>query len=229
MTTQPSGESPRTGRLLFGSACWITTFVLYVVAVRTASGRLVDDAMFQRLREDLAARTWIPDGTILARAQLALLVIGAGVVCATCLVNRSTPRTTTTALSLACAPGIVADILKGALTRTSSPGEFAAHNSFPSGTVAAFAGLSAALAYLASSRLQQLTTLASWAATGLVSLIVIRAHWHRPSDVLGALLIAGGAWSIASGLFAPRRHTDVRPSVPDASLSCRTPDTVARR
>lgn len=216
MTSRTASGSLRAGRTVFGIGCWAAALVLYVVAVRTAPGRLVDDTAFQLLRDNLSTRAWIPDGTTLARSQLALLVIGAGVVCATCLANRCAPRTMTVAFALACVPGLLAEVLKDALTRSSSPGEFAAHNSFPSGTVAAFAGLAAALAFLAGSRLQQLVAAAACAGTSLVALIVIRAHWHRPSDVLGALLITVGAWSIASGAFAPRRRSDPGPDLSTA-------------
>lgn len=229
MTARTAIESLRTGRLVFGIGCWAAAFVLYVVAVRTAPGRLVDDTAFQQLRDDLSTRSWIPDGTVLARSQLALLVIGAGVVCATCLVNRCTPRTTTVALVLACSPGLLADVLKGVLTRSSSPGEFVAHNSFPSGTVAAFAGVAAALAFLASSRLQQVVAAGACVGTGLVTLIVIRAHWHRPSDVVGALLIAIGAWAIASGAFAPRRQSDRGRTLPSAVSQGHSVDAVTQR
>lgn len=210
--TQPG--SVRMSLVGLGLGCWAAAIALYVVAVRTAPGRLADDAAFQQLRDTLSTRSWIPAGSGLAAAQLTLLVVGAGVMCATCLVNRCSPRTTAAALVLGCAPGALADVLKGALPRPTSPVEFAAHNSFPSGTVAAFAGLAAALMFVANSRLQQGIAAAAWTGTGFVSLVVIRAHWHRPSDVAGALLIAVGAWAIIAGLVAPyaRRSQHREPS-----------------
>ncbi|MFC6706962.1 phosphatase PAP2 family protein [Flexivirga alba] len=211
MTTSTMREPARAIRLMVGIGCWIAVLVLYAVAVRTAPGRLVDDMAFQQLRDNLSTRSWIPDGTSLARSQLALLVIGAGVVCATCSVNRCAPRTTTAALALGCAPGLLADVLKSVLTRPSSPAEFVAHNSFPSGTVAAFAGVASALTFVARSRLQQGIACAAWSGTGLIALIVIRAHWHRPSDVLGALLLALGALEVASGMTRGARPVRVRP------------------
>lgn len=197
----------RITRIGAGIACWIAALVLYVVAVRTRPGRELDARWFGTLRDELAGRSWIPDGAGLARNQLVLLVIGLGVVCATCLVNRFRPRTTIVSLCVGIGPGFAAAVLKGLLTRPATGWELTAHNSFPSGTVAGFAGMAAALTYVARTRLQYVIACAAWGTTGLVSLIVIRAHWHRPSDVAGSVLIAVGALAVASGISSLQQRS----------------------
>lgn len=208
MNTSATGPGMRVARVALGVFCWLLTFALYLVAVRTGSGRDADNALFRQLRDRLAARTWIPDGSSLARDQLALLGIGVGVVCAACLVTRCSTRMTVAALAVACGPGVAAVMLKAFLIRPASWSDFASHNSFPSGTVAGLAGIAAALGYLAADRPRRALAAAAWLGVGLVSLIVIRAHWHRPSDVVGAVLLALGAWAVASGL-CPRESARV--------------------
>lgn len=180
-----------------GLGHWLAAGVVYVVAVRTVTGRGLDNRAFRDLRAALSDWAWLPDGSTLERLQPALLVIGLGVVCAGCLVNRCSPRSVAIALAVACGPAAAAIVLKAVLVRPVAVGDFAAHNSFPSGTVAAFAGIAAALTVLAGPGAQRVVARLAWCVTGVVGLIVIRAHWHRPSDVLGALLLATGAAALA--------------------------------
>ena len=75
--------------------------------------------------------------------------------------------------------------------------------SFPSGTVAITAGVALGLAVVSSPRARPYVTAfgAIWLA--VVAAAVQALYWHRPSDVLGATLLACACHGIATTLIAP--------------------------
>ncbi len=83
------------------------------------------------------------------------------------------------------------------------------NNSAPSGHVILAAAASVMLLCAVPRALRALVAVIGWAYTVLVGLSVIAAQWHRPTDVIMALLIVGGlallalATTFASGMDGP--------------------------
>jgi membrane-associated phospholipid phosphatase len=87
----------------------------------------------------------------------------------------------------------------------------AAGNSLPSGHTTIAASVAIALLLVLPSRLRGAGGMLGAAATAVVGVATLSAGWHRPSDVVAALLVVG-VWANIAGLFivvAQRRHGDV--------------------
>jgi membrane-associated phospholipid phosphatase len=106
--------------------------------------------------------------------------------------------------------------------------------SFPSGSVAIAAGVALGVAVVSSPRARPYV-----AAVGAIWIAVIAAsvqafYWHRPSDVLGATLLACACHATATGLLAPvgtRRLRALPPlalAAAGALLASTREDSVAR-
>jgi hypothetical protein len=87
----------------------------------------------------------------------------------------------------------------------------AAGNSLPSGHTTIAASVAIALLLVLPARLRGAGGMLGAAATAVVGVATLSAGWHRPSDVVAALLVVG-VWANIAGLFivvAQRRHGDV--------------------
>ncbi len=87
----------------------------------------------------------------------------------------------------------------------------AAGNSLPSGHTTIAAAVAVALLLVLPARLRGVGAVMGAAAAAVVGIATLSAGWHRPSDVVAALLVVG-VWSCVAGLFillAQRRHGDV--------------------
>jgi membrane-associated phospholipid phosphatase len=93
---------------------------------------------------------------------------------------------------------------------------------FPSGHATAAASIAIALVLVAPPRLRLPAALAGATFAGLVGVSVVALEWHFPSDVIGALLVAGG-WGFAA--LAALRLGAVRPRPPASRAG---PQTVSR-
>ncbi|WP_345355764.1 phosphatase PAP2 family protein [Saccharopolyspora cebuensis] len=78
-----------------------------------------------------------------------------------------------------------------------------AHNSFPSGHVAAVAGLVVALLLVVPRGARWWCVAPGVVAVVLVAASTVLAGWHRPSDALGAVLVAGAVGRLAAGARSP--------------------------
>lgn len=76
------------------------------------------------------------------------------------------------------------------------------HNSFPSGHVAAAAGLMFAFLLASPLWLRVLLVLPGIGAVGAVAVATMFAGWHRFSDALGSVLLAGAICCLAAALLA---------------------------
>lgn len=167
----------------------------YAALVRTSRGRVLDDR---------AARA-TSRRTALRRTSKALLrpyrpVAYAATVSACGLAGLATRGPVRTACASAALVGTVvsAEVLKAALDRpVPSSVDRSVHpwpeNSYPSGHTAGVAGLGAMALVLAPAYLPAVA-IAGTAATAAVGAATVAARWHRPSDVVGSLLL-GVAWS----------------------------------
>ena len=87
----------------------------------------------------------------------------------------------------------------------------AAGNSLPSGHTTVAAAVAVALLLVLPARLRGVGGVVGAVAAAVVGIATLSAGWHRPSDVVAAVLVVG-IWASVAGLFilvAQRRHGDV--------------------
>lgn len=171
----------------------------YVTSVRTPLGQALDTRAMLDISSRLAGDTWTtqllnwitPLSVAFATAALAAVAArwhgrqGAFDVCA-----------------IAGGTILCATILKTVLVRPELLGD--AGNSLPSGHVAAIAGLAVAAAMTAPSIHRAWAIAAGMTATGLTGTAAMALQWHRPSDVLAAVLVAGVVGALVAALPGAR-------------------------
>ena len=196
-----AARHPLRGRWLWWSA--IGFVVLYLGAVRTAGGQRLDQAAMLLISAASGSHTWA-DATLLAVSVGSMLLATGIVVAATAVLHGGRH-----ALIGAVAAGTVvagAELLKLALGRP----DFltgASANSFPSGHVAAVAGLAVALMIALPKALRwPVAVLVAAPAVGFTGLATIVLLWHRPSDVVGSVLLAVMVSALATPLLDRSDH-----------------------
>ena len=191
---------PLGGRWLWWSA--IGFVALYLGAVRTAGGQRLDQAAMLLISAAIGSDTWA-EVTVLAVSVGSMLTATAIVVAATAVVHGGRH-----ALIGAVAAGTVvagAELLKLGLDRPDTL--TASANSFPSGHVAAVAGLAVALMIALPRALRwPVAVLVAGPAVGFTGLATIVLLWHRPSDVVGSVLLAVMVNALANRLLDRSDH-----------------------
>ena len=206
----PSADRPRPTTAIARRAALVVVgsavlFVLvYLLASRTGTGQRFENAVWfgatstQRAIQASNALGWIGDtsGSVavagifligLLRRRLVLAFAGVGVV----LASVGT-----------------AEFLKDVLSRPnlvpfeSSPGG----NSFPSGHTSVAMAVMFALVLVVPYRIRGLVAFCSAALATEIGALTIIARWHRPSDTIGADLIALGYASLAVLILAGLGH-----------------------
>jgi membrane-associated phospholipid phosphatase len=172
------------------------------------------DVWGDRLLPADAASRWAHDATV-AGSRTALLI---GVV-VVLVVGVCTDR----ARALACAAApvvavlLVQDLAKPLVGRHLG---LTGGSSYPSGTVAAVAALTCALALVVPRPGRPVVALAGAAVTGLTCLAVVVLRWHYPTDALGGVAVGVGAVLTLDALvhlpwaLARRGRPDRRPATP---------------
>jgi membrane-associated phospholipid phosphatase len=175
----------RSGSLRVAGSALATTVVLYLAAVWTLPGQLLDQQLMVSVAAVLATSDWTDTVLWLVSpvsvAYLALLVaLGAGLA--------RGARAAMAAITTIGATLAIAEVGKAVLNRPSWIDTAA--DSLPSGHVAAVAALAAGAVVAAPRALRQLVATAGAAAVLLTGVATMAEEWHRPSDVLAAALIA---------------------------------------
>lgn len=170
-------------------ACLLALGVCYVLFIWTTGGRLLDQWMSppaspaaDRPGPAHAVLWWFGDPLVLGGLLVAVLLIGA-----------VSGRLPAGVLGVVIVGGSVvgARLLKLVLIRPDlGAGDPTTHNSFPSGHVAAVAGLVLAALYAMPPGARRWCVLPGTIAVSTVGAATVVAGWHRPSDVLGGVLTA---------------------------------------
>lgn len=213
ISPRPPGlvEDRTVGRALaLGVGAAVALLVTYLAAVWVPLGQRVDTRLMTAAAEALAEPAWA-ELVLRLISPLSVLLAAAG-ISLVALVSRG-PRTALVAGTVVVVTIVAAQVLKEVLPRpTLASPEMA--NSLPSGHVAAVAGLAAA-AWLASSR-----ALRPWAVwVGAIALLVtgsatVVMAWHRPSDVVAAVVLAVGVGAVGAAGLARISPPGRRPSGP---------------
>ena len=176
--------------------------VLYLVAVWTPVGQQLDEAAMQWTAAAVAGEGWAETLLHAVSAGSALLV-GTTLAVVTALTRGLRPA----ALGLLSASIVMvgAQVLKLTLTRPDfSVGALV--NSFPSGHVAAVTGLAVALLLaFPAGQWRRVALVGVAPVVALTGAATIVLEWHRPSDVLGSVLLAAAVGLAAAQCESPRR------------------------
>jgi membrane-associated phospholipid phosphatase len=179
----------------------------FEVAVNTTGGQIVDQQLMVGAATSGELRAF---STEFIGLVTPILLVG-GVLMVLMITLRNNPI----ALALRVAvvtlgPITTAWVLKQSLDRPNLNG-LVMHNSFPSGTLTAIAALVCAIVLATPARWRVLVAVNGALITIGTAISVVVLQWHRPSDVLGALLLVG-CYTLAVSAF-PLNTTAARHAV----------------
>jgi membrane-associated phospholipid phosphatase len=176
---------------------------VYLLAIWTGIGQSAEDALIVGREDQARIFRWRQAVPPLTRGT-AVLAAGVVLIVAVTLIRRCW-REGVAGVAVMMVTFGAAEVLQAVLPRPAlHPAPQALSGaSFPSGTVAMAAGVALGVAVVSSPRARPYV-----AAVGAIWLAVIAAavqtlYWHRPSDVLGATLLACACHATATGLLAP--------------------------
>jgi membrane-associated phospholipid phosphatase len=200
MPPRRRSPSPAAGALLaLAGAAALGVAAVYLLAVRTAEGRRLDDAAKGDLSE--GSRAFDETSDLLDTISFSsLALLGAAIMGVALL--RGRPRLALGAGAILIGANVTTQLLKAVLDR---PGPFGPENgSYPSGHVTVAMSLAMALVLVSPPALRVAATLIGTAYAVGIGVAVIAIDWHRPSDVIGAYLVAV-AWAavVAAALAFP--------------------------
>lgn len=211
----------RRGLLAGALAAAIGVALLYAVFVANPLGQHLDTAAMRAVMARAAAvrgeASAVLD-TVSART-VAIGLVSAALIA----LLRRRGRLAVAAIGVALGSLLVTELLKISLTRPfAALGE---SNSLPSGHVTAAAGVVAALLLVVAPRWRVLVGVVGTAWVAAVCAAVVIAGWHRPSDVLAALLVVAGSAAIAQAALPA---ASIPPAADRPAASPRsTPDRLA--
>jgi len=210
--------------VLLAGVCALVFGLLYVLAVRTGWGQTIDNAALagRTARVDVLRAT----DRLLNTISISSLVLVGGVVVLIALV-RGRPHLALMALVLVAGANVSSQILKHwVLSRPTLVDPDPLGPSFPSGhsTVALSLGLAVVLVVPQSARV--LAALGAFAYAALVGIGVVTAGWHRPSDVVGAYLVAI-TWAALATAFLLAWQGTTRVRGPSRALEPIVPPIIA--
>lgn len=177
---------------------------LYLFFVRTHAGQLID-----QLSYDGAAYSWRTVTPYTRRLLDAIPMISgvAGVILTIVIaLFRRSPAAMVIAIGAAGAAVAATQILKyGVLSRPDFDVEGYANNSFPSGHTTVAAASALAVFLVSSPRARPAVAAWGTAFTVLAGVSTLANQWHRPSDVIAALLVVAFWGCIGGAVLAAVR------------------------
>ncbi|MCE7003670.1 phosphatase PAP2 family protein [Kibdelosporangium philippinense] len=187
----------------------VATSVTYVVMVGTAGGQLLDyemlswfDPTFTRASGEVPLPLTVPAPALFVGTLIVVCVIGLG---------RRVIRRTVVAVVLMVVAAALAQLLKVGLARPDLAQQIPyTDNSFPSGHVTVAAICVFAVLLVVPGRAQWFVAVPGFVWVGAVGISTLVAGWHRPSDFLGAVLLAASCYATATAFVVERadhRHS----------------------
>ncbi|MFF8918378.1 phosphatase PAP2 family protein [Streptomyces sp. NPDC015032] len=196
---------------------------LYLLAVWTPIGQSAENALVVGFADQARIFEWSQSvGPPPLTAEHATVAVGLALIVLVALVRRCW-REGCAAVGVVVVTIAGAEVLnKVVLPRPDLVGapDNLTEASFPSGHVAIAAGLALGAVLIASPRTRPYVAAAGSLWLAVTAAAVQALYWHRPSDALGATLLACAAYALATQLLPPT----VRDAVPSA-----TPDVASRR
>ena len=175
--------------------CLLLTMLISHVALATAPGQVLDTILMEGTMR--SASRYEAFSTLITGIVSVPVMGAAGLVVALVAAARRRPTLAGRALGAVIGANVTTQILKDyILTRPNLGVTTGAGNSLPSGHTTVAVTLSLALIVVAPQWFRSPSAWIGWAWTSLMGVSVMMEGWHRPSDVITAVLIAG-AWALA--------------------------------
>ncbi len=182
------GRSVTAPALAVGALAFSAFVALVEVALWSASGQAADDRAMATVVAGREAHLTLL--SILGRVSVwAVAVVAVG--CVALAAARRHVRAAIAAVLVIAGANLTTQILKHGLLERPDLG-FGVHNSLPSGHVTVVASTVAALLIVVPPVVRATVAGLGTFATGLTGLSTIVAGWHRPADVVAALLVCLG-------------------------------------
>jgi membrane-associated phospholipid phosphatase len=184
---------PPLAAAVFALACAAGTAVLYAAAVRTAAGQRLDERLRGGIDTD-AARVRSAGNDLLDTVSVTSLTLMGALIMAGALA-RGRPRMAVGAGLIVLGANVTTQVMKSRLDRPAlTDAWWDGAGSYPSGHATVAMSLAMALVLVAPTALRLPLAVVGGAYALGVGVAVIGLDWHRPSDVLGAYLVAA-AWT----------------------------------
>lgn len=191
---------PRAWPFLVSAAALVVLLVgTYLFFVRGYMGQILDERAKDGAHLDIAS------GLALRLLDAVPLVcVGMALLAAVIGFARRRVAVTLIALAVVAGANITTQLLKHALlTRPDTGATDAWHNSFPSGHTTVVASVVFALFLVVPSRMRSVVAAIGSAATVAVGALLLVTQWHRPSDIVGGILVVA-IWGCLGGAVATR-------------------------
>jgi membrane-associated phospholipid phosphatase len=202
-----SRSAARSAGLVVALAAATGTWLAWWAMVTTWPGQRVEDRVFLTADrfQDVVNHLVEP---VLLLGSPPWLAAGLVVTCGLGLVRRRWGAASMAAVVI-LGSNLTTQVIKdGVFYRTGLVGEWNRDiNTLPSGHVTVVAAAWAALLFVAPRRWRPLTALAGAVATCAIGLATVADRWHRPSDVVAAVLVVV-AWAALVCALAPARWAD---------------------
>lgn len=195
-------STARVGALTVALAAALGTWLVWWAMVTTWPGQRIEERVFGTadLFQDVVNHLVEP---VLLLGSPPWLAAGFLLVCGIGLLRRRWAATGLSALVIVGSNLTTQVIKDGVFHRTGLVGEWNRDiNTLPSGHVTVVAAAWAALLLVTPRSLRPVTALAGAVATGAMCLATIADRWHRPSDVVAAVLVVV-AWTALVCALAP--------------------------
>lgn len=198
---KPHGYGARLGRRLGGAVLFLGVGILVSWwTVFTPGGQAVDSVLMDAVTS--WSRVVAPvKGVVTGLVSVPAMVVVAVVVAAVAALRRR-PTLAGRAVGVVLGANLSTQLLKRLLERPDLGVTLPLSNSLPSGHTTFAASVACALVIVAPAWLRTPAAWVGWAWTSLMGVIVMVAAWHRPSDVLSAVLVCG-VWAL---VLAPVEH-----------------------
>ncbi len=210
--------------LLACAVCAAGTALLAAAAVGTARGQRLDQLIVTAAREDTSplVRVVFP---VLNTVTVPVVVVALAVAMIVALIQRRTSMALHLVVLVAGAIATTEILKHVVVTRSALAADIdLTPNSFPSGHTTTAGAVAVAVTLASPRQVRSVIALVGAAWTALAGIGTVAGGWHRPSDVLGALLVVG-AWAFLV-LAVDAAMTTVRAS---AQGSDRLEDSEAAR
>ncbi|WAC66944.1 phosphatase PAP2 family protein [Agrococcus sp. SL85] len=202
-----SGIAParaaRGRRGLVAALAAAAVLAVHALAVGTGPGRAADAAV-------LDAAGYATDSQLLGAVGVGSILLAAAVAIGIAIARRRGDLGVVAVAVILGSSGLSRVLKQLVLTRPElAPGPA---NSYPSGHMVAFAAVAAGLMVVLPPAWRLAVALAAAVVLPLVATRLVLDGWHRPSDVLGSLLLVlavtalGTAWRAPAPPVDPRRH-----------------------
>lgn len=205
-TAGGSGAGGRLARgLTVAVVCAMGVYAVATVFLTRPGGQRVDETALQGAR---LGRSHLIDEAlaVLGLVSVAGLALATAVIAVLAFTRRRVDLAIGAVL-LVVGANVTTQLVKYRVLERPDLGiDTRAFNSLPSGHTTVAASLAVALVLVVPVRLRAVTGLLGAAATTIIGVLTLAAGWHRPSDVVAALLVVG-AWgglvAVGSALAAP--------------------------